>query len=306
MKIILITNSYSQMREIVLTRTKALTLLTLFGLTLVGFFFIPTIMSIGWFSPDPITPQETTSISQTVTPSQWLQAQQKIQQLELQLQTAHQTNNDLNQAQQFLYNALDSQAKMAYLNLYKPSMGGHLVLGNSTLAPYSSSSEVFNLPLTLINPLARQSTNFSANPTANPTANPSANPSVTPPSQTLTNSPITSHFGYRLDPILKIPALHQGVDIQAPLGTPIVASADGIVIQAQKQDQYGLMIEIAHAHQVRSKYAHASLLQVKVGDTVKQGQTIGFVGSSGRSTGAHLHYEVLVGNQAIDPSKFIQ
>jgi len=118
--------------------------------------------------------------------------------------------------------------------------------------------------------------------------------------------PISSHFGYRLDPMNHLPAIHHGVDFLAPVGTPIIATADGMIIKSGQTDGYGLSLEIQHAHGFKSKYAHASLLQVKVGDEVKQGQVIAFVGNSGRSTGAHLHYEILISNKPVDPIKLLK
>jgi len=118
--------------------------------------------------------------------------------------------------------------------------------------------------------------------------------------------PISSHFGYRLDPIHHLPSMHQGVDFLAPIGTPIVATADGVIIKAGHVDSYGLLLEIQHANGFKSKYAHTSLIQVKLGDQVKQGQLIAYVGNSGRSTGAHLHYEVLMSNKPIDPIRLLR
>jgi murein DD-endopeptidase MepM/ murein hydrolase activator NlpD len=118
--------------------------------------------------------------------------------------------------------------------------------------------------------------------------------------------PISSHFGYRLDPLNHLPSMHHGVDFLAPIGTPVVATADGMIIKAGQSDGYGLSLEIQHANGFKSKYAHASLIQVKIGDEVKQGQVIAFVGNSGRSTGAHLHYEILISNKPIDPIKLMK
>lgn len=118
--------------------------------------------------------------------------------------------------------------------------------------------------------------------------------------------PISSHFGYRLDPIHHLPSMHQGVDFLAPIGTPIVATADGVIIRAGNADSYGLLLEIQHANGFISKYAHTSLIQVQLGEQVKQGQLIAYVGNSGRSTGAHLHYEVLIGNKPIDPIRLLR
>ncbi|SMC69918.1 M23 family metallopeptidase [Polynucleobacter kasalickyi] len=100
--------------------------------------------------------------------------------------------------------------------------------------------------------------------------------------------------------------MHQGVDFLAPIGTPIVATADGVIVRAGHADSYGLLLEIQHANGFKSKYAHTSLIQVQLGEQVKQGQLIAYVGNSGRSTGAHLHYEVLIGNKPIDPIRLLR
>ena len=112
---------------------------------------------------------------------------------------------------------------------------------------------------------------------------------------------ITSLFGSRRDPLNGSHKNHQGVDIAAPLGTPIGAAATGTVIFAGQQGGYGNTVVIEHADGKRTRYAHADQLYVTSGDHVRSGQTIATVGSSGRSTGPHLHFEVLENDQRIDP-----
>lgn len=112
---------------------------------------------------------------------------------------------------------------------------------------------------------------------------------------------ITSLFGSRRDPLNGSHKNHQGVDIAAPLGTPIGAAATGTVIFAGQQGGYGNTLVIEHADGKRTRYAHADQLYVTQGDHVRSGQTIATVGSSGRSTGPHLHFEVLENDQRIDP-----
>jgi len=116
---------------------------------------------------------------------------------------------------------------------------------------------------------------------------------------------ITSPFGYRLDPQTKALSLHNGVDISAPAATNFIATASGTVTQASMVSGYGLLIEIQHANGFITRYGHASKLLVHIGDTVEKGQVIGLVGNTGRSTGNHLHYEVLYGGQSIDPEKLM-
>lgn len=114
-----------------------------------------------------------------------------------------------------------------------------------------------------------------------------------------------SSFGWRLDPISGTSALHTGLDFQADAGTPILAAAGGMVVTQEYHPQYGNMLEVDHGNQLITRYAHASRVLVKKGDLVKRGQRIAEVGSTGRSTGAHLHFEVLVQGVFQDPQKFL-
>lgn len=114
-----------------------------------------------------------------------------------------------------------------------------------------------------------------------------------------------SSFGWRLDPFTGRRTFHEGIDFAAMAGTPIVAAAGGVVIAAEYHHQYGNMVEIDHGNDFVTRYAHASRLRTKVGDIVRRGQHIADVGSTGRSTGAHLHFEVLVKRVPQDPHKFL-
>lgn len=114
-----------------------------------------------------------------------------------------------------------------------------------------------------------------------------------------------SSFGWRIDPITGHSALHTGLDFQAAQGTPILAAAGGVVVAQHYHPEYGNMVEVDHGNQLVSRYAHASRVFVKQGDLVKRGQRIAEVGTTGRSTGAHLHFEVLVQGVPQDPQKFL-
>lgn len=116
---------------------------------------------------------------------------------------------------------------------------------------------------------------------------------------------VGSPFGWRLDPFTGRSALHTGLDFQAESGTPILAAAGGVVVTQEFHPEYGQMIEIDHGNALISRYAHASKTLVKKGDLIKRGQKIAEVGSTGRSTGAHLHFEVLVQGVFQDPQKFL-
>ncbi|WP_041420897.1 M23 family metallopeptidase [Sideroxydans lithotrophicus] len=116
----------------------------------------------------------------------------------------------------------------------------------------------------------------------------------------------SSNFGWRIDPFTGKNAMHEGVDYMVPEGTPIHASASGMVVYADAHPEYGNMVEIDHGNQVVTRYAHASKLLVKVGQMVKRGQEIALSGSTGRSTGPHLHFEVRYKGIAQNPVRFLE
>ena len=112
---------------------------------------------------------------------------------------------------------------------------------------------------------------------------------------------ITSGFGYRRHPILQFARMHRGVDFGAGWGSPIVAAADGQIAAAGWAGGYGRQVRIAHAGGIATSYSHMSSIVAEPGSHVRRGQLIGYVGSSGLSTGPHLHYEVHRGGQAVNP-----
>ncbi|MCW5827884.1 MAG: M23 family metallopeptidase [Deltaproteobacteria bacterium] len=116
---------------------------------------------------------------------------------------------------------------------------------------------------------------------------------------------VTSTFGYRIDPFTGERRLHEGLDISSAQGTVITAPASGTVIRSGMRDAYGLSITIDHGYGLTTIYAHMSETLVKVGEKVIRGQNIGAVGSTGRSTGPHLHYEVRVNDIPVDPFRYI-
>jgi murein DD-endopeptidase MepM/ murein hydrolase activator NlpD len=114
---------------------------------------------------------------------------------------------------------------------------------------------------------------------------------------------LTGAFGFRLDPFTRLPSLHEGIDFVAPVGTPVLATAAGVVLRAEYSGAYGQMVEIAHADEFVTRYAHLHSLHVKVGDRVAQHASVGSLGNTGRSTGPHLHYEVIYKGRAMHPVK---
>lgn len=116
----------------------------------------------------------------------------------------------------------------------------------------------------------------------------------------------SSGFGVRSDPFLGRPAMHTGLDFRAAMGDPVRATANGKVVTSGWQGGYGRMVEIDHGNGLSTRYGHMSEIHVKVGDHIRIGQVIGAVGSTGRSTGPHLHYETRIDGDPVDPQKFLR
>jgi murein DD-endopeptidase MepM/ murein hydrolase activator NlpD len=117
---------------------------------------------------------------------------------------------------------------------------------------------------------------------------------------------LSSGFGVRTDPFLGRPAMHTGLDFRASSGDPVRATAAGKVVSAGWAGGYGRMVEIDHGNGLATRYGHLSAIRVKVGDHVQIGQVVGAVGSTGRSTGPHLHYETRIDGDAVDPQRFLR
>ena len=116
----------------------------------------------------------------------------------------------------------------------------------------------------------------------------------------------SSSYGWRIDPFNGNKAFHEGLDFTANTGTPIRAAADGIVTLAEASGGYGNLVKIDHGSGLETRYGHASKILVKAGERVVKGQEIAEVGNTGRSTGAHLHYEIRLNGNALDPRQYLQ
>lgn len=117
---------------------------------------------------------------------------------------------------------------------------------------------------------------------------------------------LSSRFGYRTDPLRGGRAMHEGIDIPGPLGSPVRAAEAGTIRFAGTAGGYGNMVEIAHPDGLATRYGHLSRMLVRPGEQVAQGEVIALMGSTGRSTGSHLHYEVRVDGRAVNPIPFLQ
>lgn len=127
-----------------------------------------------------------------------------------------------------------------------------------------------------------------------------------PSAQPVAHLAYTSNYGIRTDPFRGTAAMHAGVDIPGPVGTPVYATADGMVDRAERAGGYGNMVELDHGKGIQTRYGHLSRILVEAGTRVHRGQLIALMGSTGRSTGPHLHYEVRIDGHAVNPVPFLQ
>ena len=134
----------------------------------------------------------------------------------------------------------------------------------------------------------------------------SANRKFLPTLAPIVDGWFSSNFGYRIDPFTGLQSFHEGIDFPTNIGTPIVAAASGKVVYAGWHPQYGKMVDIDHGNGLVSRYAHASQVFVNEGDLVVRGQRVAAVGSTGRSTGPHLHFEVRLNGVPQNPARFLQ
>ena len=166
--------------------------------------------------------------------------------------------------------------------------------------------------LTLHQPLRNQleqtrRLNIQINAAANPSSDPSIPKHDRFPSRfpLAGQSEIGSGFGWRSHPFTGMPNLHEGLDLSAPAGMPILAAASGKVVKAGWHGGYGMLVEISHGRSLVTRYAHAQAIHVRPGDWVGQGQMIAEIGSTGHSTGPHLHFEIRLQGLALDPAIFV-
>lgn len=176
----------------------------------------------------------------------------------------------------------DEEARMRFLANLRNLSASSLKEG------FADTKESF---LEILEALQNEQQRLSSIPSINPVAHPDAW--------------ISSSFGYRKDPINGKRSFHDGVDIVAPRRTPVIAPAEGDVVSAGWRDGLGRAVEIRHGYGFTTIYGHSDKLMVKKGDHVKRGDVIALVGSSGRSTGPHLHYEVRLNGKRVNPYSYV-
>ena len=193
---------------------------------------------------------------------------------------------------------------------------GALGLGISAPAMANSSSaaavEIDEVMDDVASPLGQGDQQFAnlfaqwkSRDAGSPTAPPPAVSVSVPSRMPLDNSRLTSSYGMRTHPVVGGRRKHNGIDLAAPTGTPVYATADGLVERANWFSSYGKFIKIDHGGSMETRFAHLSGIEVSAGERVTKGQLIGYVGSTGRSTGPHLHYEVRIDGVAVNPMPYM-
>jgi murein DD-endopeptidase MepM/ murein hydrolase activator NlpD len=152
------------------------------------------------------------------------------------------------------------------------------------------------------------SAEFATTPAGTAATAPKFRPSsvAVPSRMPVEGASLTSGYGLRNHPVLGGRRQHRGVDLAMPTGTPVYATADGVISKAEWFSSYGLYISVEHGAAIQTRYGHLSRLAVAAGQQVKKGDLIGYVGSTGRSTGPHLHYEVRIAGTAVNPVPYMQ
>ncbi|MFV1996391.1 MAG: M23 family metallopeptidase [Acidiferrobacterales bacterium] len=246
-----------------------------------------------------------------------VQAQQEqlaAQQLEIE-QTRLRTGAHLNalaqrlghlQAQAMRLDALGARlTRMAGLDASEFDFSGRPPVGGpAARASATQQFDVFGALDTLDSKMAQQSDQLTALQTL--LINRQTQSATMPAGWPVTGGWLSSRFGMRADPFTGRNSMHRGVDIASPLGSSIKAIGDGVISYAGEKQGYGLLVEIKHGQGFSTRYAHASKVLVNQGDRVVKGQEVALVGISGRSTGPHLHLEVLQNRAQVDPEIFLQ
>ncbi len=210
------------------------------------------------------------------------------------------------QAQMLRVNALGSRlTRMAGLDPREFDFSTEAAMGGPEKAGTSSNSpELMSSLDSLSQEVERQQERLAA--LENLLLDRKLNAAVTPSGWPVDGGWVSSGFGVRADPFNGHQSMHEGVDIASHMGSPVLAVGDGVVSYSGERAGYGLLVEVTHESGLITRYAHTSATLVRVGDRVKKGQSIALVGSSGRSTGPHLHFEVVRNGFAVDPMRYLQ
>src|SRR5262245_14972425 len=266
-----------------------------------GVMMLPVLVGLGarWSAQSDIDRLRTTSAELEIENGSYRVA---TGELVGQIQTLENVVGDLGERAKLDPEQLRAMQKLPAL-VKARAAGGNLA-PNATIseiakAPFSSPEDTFGVLRDLLQGLESR-LRFVRRDVEQREALASATPSMWP-----THGWLTGTFGGRSDPFSGEPAFHQGLDISTDKGQPVHATADGTIESASYTGDYGNLVVIQHGFGLTTRYGHLSGFAVKPGQTVKRGDVIGFVGSTGRATGAHLHYEILANGKLINPMQLL-
>jgi len=211
------------------------------------------------------------------------------------------------QAQVLRLNALGSRlTRMAGLDAREFNFSVEAAMGGpeKTVAGSTTSPELLPSLDRLSHAIDRQQERLAA--LENMLLDRKLSDAITPSGWPVEGGWVSSGFGVRADPFNGHQSIHEGVDIASRMGSPVYAVGDGVVSYSADKAGYGMLVEITHESGLTTRYAHTSTALVKVGDRIRKGQSIALVGTSGRSTGPHLHFEVVRNGNPVNPSRYLQ
>jgi len=268
------------------------------------FFIVMILLSVSWFTTDYI------KIKTKILELQYLKKENRFQKTHIIALT-----KKINHINQNMAKLQEFERKLRVMANLKPSKQQDqlLAVGGSNTSTFASGYQLEEAHKGLIQQMHKSLEDLETKTTIASISQNQLNdflkeqksilactPSIRP-----TDGWFSSGFGYRISPFTNQREFHKGIDIATRMGTPIIASADGLVVHAGKEGNFGNMIAINHGYNLKTRYGHLSKYRIKKGQSVKRGQIIGEVGNSGRCTGPHLHYEVLLNGVPVNPLRFI-
>ncbi len=293
--ILFLPRGLNKVRKITISRSAIFTLL---------FFIFMILLSVSWFTADYI------KIKTKIPELQYLKKENRFQKTHIIA-----LSKKINHINQNMAKLQEFERKLRVMTNLKPSKQQDQLLsvGGSNTSTLASGYQLEEVRKGLIQQMHKSLESLETKTEISSISQSQLNdflkaqksilactPSIRP-----TDGWLSSGFGYRISPFTNRREFHKGIDIATRIGTPVITSADGLVVHASKEGNFGKMIAINHGYNLKTRYGHLSKIRIKKGQHVKRGQIIGEVGNTGRCTGPHLHYEVLLNGVPVNPLRFI-
>ena len=268
------------------------------------FFIFILLLSASWFTVDYI------KIRNKIPELQYLKKENRFQKLHIVA-----LSKKINHINQNMAKLQEFERKLRIMTNLEPSKQQDqlLAVGGSNTSTLASGYQLEEMHKEIIQQMHRSLEGLETNTAIASISQNQLNDFLKEQKSILARTPsirptdgwFSSGFGYRISPFTNRREFHKGIDIATRIGTPIIAPADGLVVHVGIEGSFGRMIAINHGYNLKTRYGHLSKYRIKKGQYVKRGQIIGEVGNSGRCTGPHLHYEVLLNGVPVNPIRFI-